>query len=95
MTRGRKKDMTIPPSRSLDHQRAYRDRKAKYVSDLEERCRNAEAENDTLRRELHALKAGTADGREEGETERRTVRLYYVTDRVGGLIGIVLSLCIR
>lgn len=72
MTRGRKKDLTIPPSRSLDHQRAYRDRKAKYVADLEERCRKAEAENDALRRELRALKAGRGDGEE-------TVRLVVFT----------------
>lgn len=72
MTRGRKKDLTIPPSRSLDHQRAYRDRKAKYVADLEERCRKAEAESDALRRELRVLKAGTTDGEE-------TVRLVVFT----------------
>ncbi|KAI0051879.1 hypothetical protein FA95DRAFT_1533799 [Auriscalpium vulgare] len=52
MTRGRKKDMTIQPSRSLAVQRAYRDRKAKYVEDLEERCQKAEAENERLRVEL-------------------------------------------
>lgn len=75
MARGRKKDLTIPPSRSLDHQRAYRDRKAKYVADLEERCRRAEAENEALRRELSGLKAG----RGEGEEERRMVRLVVFT----------------
>lgn len=32
MTRGRKKDLTIPPSRALAQQRDYRARKAQYVS---------------------------------------------------------------
>ncbi|ETW80580.1 hypothetical protein HETIRDRAFT_434636 [Heterobasidion irregulare TC 32-1] len=65
MTRGRKKDMTIPPSRSLAQQRAYRDRRAKYVADLEERCRVAEAENTRLRRELAIAKAGSSGGFDE------------------------------
>jgi cell shape-determining protein MreC len=52
MTRGRRKDTTLPPSRALAIQRAYRDRKAKYVSDLEDRCRKAEEENERLRKEL-------------------------------------------
>lgn len=95
MARGRKKDLTIPPSRSLDHQRAYRDRKARYVADLEERCRRSEAENEALRRELGVLKAG--GGEAEGEEERRMVRLvvstYFLTNRLGGLIDVGLFLC--
>lgn len=90
MARGRKKDLTIPPSRSLDHQRAYRDRKAKYVADLEERCRRSEAENEALRRELSVLKAGRGEG--EPEEKRRMVRpivfTYFLTYCVGGLIDI-------
>lgn len=65
MTRGRKKDMTMPPSRSLAQQRAYRDRRAKYVADLEERCRVAEAENTRLRQELAIAKAGSSGGFDE------------------------------
>src|SRR5258705_247786 len=38
MARGRQKDLTIPPSRSLAQQRAYRDRRAKYVADLAASC---------------------------------------------------------
>jgi hypothetical protein len=34
MTRGRKKDLTIPPSRALAQQRDYRARKAEYVYSL-------------------------------------------------------------
>ncbi|KAG6826401.1 hypothetical protein H0H92_015966 [Tricholoma furcatifolium] len=52
MTRGRPKDLTIPPTRALLQQRDYRARRAQYISDLEERVRKAEAENDGLRREL-------------------------------------------
>ncbi|KAI0254037.1 hypothetical protein BJV78DRAFT_1188106 [Lactifluus subvellereus] len=57
MTRGRRKDTTIPPSRALIIQRAYRDRKAKYLSDLEDRCRNAEEENERLRKELELARS--------------------------------------
>ncbi|KAA1475294.1 hypothetical protein DENSPDRAFT_842038 [Dentipellis sp. KUC8613] len=57
MPRGRKKDLTTPPTRALEIQRAYRDRKAKHVADLEERCSKAEAENERLREELAATRA--------------------------------------
>jgi len=57
MTRGRKKDLTIPPSRTLVQQRDYRARKANYVASLEERCHKAEEENATLRRELAEARA--------------------------------------
>lgn len=52
MARGRKKDMTIPPTRSLVQQRDYRARRALYVAELEERCRKTEEENFQLRKEL-------------------------------------------
>lgn len=60
MTRGRKKDLTIPPSRALVQQRDYRARKAQYVSELEDRCRRAEDENERLRRDLAEARAGLA-----------------------------------
>ncbi|KAF8638004.1 hypothetical protein AX16_010636 [Volvariella volvacea WC 439] len=60
MTRGRKKDLTIPPTRALVQQRDYRARKAKYVTDLEERCRRAEEENAQLRKDLELARAGLA-----------------------------------
>jgi hypothetical protein len=59
MTRGRRKDTSLPPSRTLVIQRAYRDRKAKYLSDLEERCRRAEEENERLRNELELARSGS------------------------------------
>jgi hypothetical protein len=52
MARGRKKDLTIPPTRTLVQQRDYRARRAQYITNLEERCRKAEEENVQLRREL-------------------------------------------
>ena len=58
MTRGRKKDLTIPPTRALVQQRDYRARKAHYIADLEERVRKAEAENEQLRKDLEAARAG-------------------------------------
>jgi len=61
MTRGRKKDLTIPPSRTLVQQRDYRARKAHYVASLEERCRNAEEENMQLRTELAEARAQVAN----------------------------------
>lgn len=57
MARGRRKDTTLSPSRSLIVQRAYRDRKAKYVADLEDRCRRAEEENERLRKELEQARS--------------------------------------
>jgi len=62
MTRGRKKDLTIPPTRALVQQRDYRARKASYIADLEERVRVAEAENAQLRKDLEAARSthGTA-----------------------------------
>ncbi|KAJ7135952.1 hypothetical protein C8R44DRAFT_869648 [Mycena epipterygia] len=55
MTRGRKKDHTIPATRALTLQRDYRARKTQYVADLEARCKAAEAENVRLRKELELL----------------------------------------
>lgn len=57
MTRGRKKDLTIPPTRSLVQQRDYRARKAHYVAELEDRVRRAEDENKQLRQELEVARA--------------------------------------
>lgn len=60
MTRGRKKDLTIPPTRALVQQRDYRARRAQYVSDLEDRCRRVEEENTRLRNDLAAVRTGQA-----------------------------------
>lgn len=60
MTRGRRKDNTLPPSRALIIQREYRDRKAKYLSALEDRCRKAEEENVRLRKELELARPESA-----------------------------------
>ncbi|KAF8160936.1 hypothetical protein B0H34DRAFT_857475 [Crassisporium funariophilum] len=57
MTRGRKKDLTIPPTRTLVQQRDYRARKATYIASLEERCRRVEEENAQLRKELMDTRA--------------------------------------
>jgi hypothetical protein len=57
MTRGRKKDLTIPPTRALIQQRDYRAKRAHYVASLEDRCRRVEEENAHLREELAAVKA--------------------------------------
>ncbi|KAJ7633580.1 basic region leucin zipper protein [Mycena polygramma] len=63
MTRGRKKDTTIPPTRALALQRDYRARKSQYVADLETRCKAAEEENARLKEELAFLRAqGSASG---------------------------------
>ncbi|KAE9401377.1 hypothetical protein BT96DRAFT_606324 [Gymnopus androsaceus JB14] len=58
MTRGRKKDLTIPPSRALAQQRDYRARKARYLAELEEHCRRVEQENVLLKQEVESLRAG-------------------------------------
>jgi hypothetical protein len=59
MTRGRKKDMTLPATRALTQQRDYRARKAQYLSDIERRLYESEAENRRLKAELNAIKNGT------------------------------------
>lgn len=56
MARGRKKDLTIPPTRALTQQRDYRARRAQYVSDLEDKCRALETENNNLKQEVNALR---------------------------------------
>ena len=58
MTRGRKKDLTIPASRALAQQRDYRARKAKYIAELEERCQRAEQESAELRKQLEVARTG-------------------------------------
>ncbi|PBK91774.1 hypothetical protein ARMGADRAFT_186525 [Armillaria gallica] len=55
MTRGRKKDPTIPITRSLAQQRDYRARRAQYIADLEKKCHLLEMENYDLRQELRYL----------------------------------------
>jgi len=57
MTRGRRKDLSIPPSRALLQQRDYRARKARYVADLEDRVRRVEEENARLKEEVDVLNA--------------------------------------
>ena len=81
MTRGRKKDHTIPESRALASQRSYRDRKAKYVAELEERCSAAEAEVIRLREELAEARrmqgsASILDTSEARQLVRRSSRYY-------------------
>lgn len=94
MTRGRRKDTTLPPSRALAIQRAYRDRKAKYVSDLEDRCRKAEEENERLRKELDLARsestitvANSELVSEENSAlhfrKKRPTELYFLKLRVG------------
>lgn len=56
MPRGRKRDLTLPPSRSLAAQRAFRERKAQFVADLEERCQRAESENVRLKEDVRVLR---------------------------------------
>lgn len=74
MTRGRKKDQTVPPTRSLAHQRDYRERRAKYVTDLEGRCRAAEGENRRLRQELELVRSENLAGAASQLLDPRTVR---------------------
>ncbi|KAL6298256.1 hypothetical protein BKA93DRAFT_820461 [Sparassis latifolia] len=57
MTRGRRKDLTIPPSRALLQQRDYRARKARYVAELEDRCQRLEQDNSQLREQVDMLQA--------------------------------------
>lgn len=62
MVRGRKRDLTAPPTRQLTQQRDYRARKARYLTELERRCLKAEEENVQLRRELELARAAMPFG---------------------------------
>ncbi|KAH9957947.1 hypothetical protein BC827DRAFT_631502 [Russula dissimulans] len=87
MTRGRRKDTTIPPSRALTIQRAYRDRKAKYIADLEDRCRKAEEENERLRKELVLLRSGSAVASINSEMARVCSDLMQNLERTQKVLG--------
>lgn len=83
MTRGRKIDHTIPPTRSVTQQRDYRARKAQFVAglqqrvqDLEEQCRRSEAENAQLRRELEVAKASSSQAPPVASYNPQTVRFH-------------------
>ncbi|KAG1898059.1 uncharacterized protein F5891DRAFT_502135 [Suillus fuscotomentosus] len=62
MVRGRKRDLTAAPTRQLTQQRDYRARKARYLTELEQRCLKAEDENVRLRRELELARAAIPFG---------------------------------
>ncbi|KAJ7274964.1 hypothetical protein C8J57DRAFT_1505700 [Mycena rebaudengoi] len=66
MARGRKKDHTIPATRSLTLQRDYRARRAQYIADLEARCTAAEADNVRLRKELEIARRAPAVALQSG-----------------------------
>lgn len=57
MVRGRKKDLSIPLTRTLAQQREYRARRTQYIEHLEERCKAAEEECQRLREELATVKS--------------------------------------
>ncbi len=80
MTRGRRKDSTLPPSRSLIIQRAYRDRKAKHLADLEDRCRKAEAENERLRKELELARSESATSIINSELVKKSHQVFEKMD---------------
>ncbi|KAJ7096671.1 hypothetical protein B0H15DRAFT_52706 [Mycena belliarum] len=75
MTRGRKKDNTIPPTRALTLQRDYRARKSQYVADLEARCKKAEEENIRLRKELDLARQGIPQANLSPEAMQASVHL--------------------
>ena len=85
MPRGRKKDLTKPPARSLIQQRDYRDRKARYIADLEERCRKAEEENVTLKEEIRKLKATQGSVGLMDQRNPETVSSFLSFSRIFGL----------
>lgn len=62
MKRGRKQDDTLPPSRSREIQRAFRQRRSDYIHGLEERVSQLENEvDDVLSRHGEALRYNTAE----------------------------------
>jgi hypothetical protein len=69
MTRGRRPNLSLEPSRQLLTQRAFRERKAAHLRSLEEAVERLEAENAALRAAGRAPQRRDAEGkREEGES---------------------------
>ncbi|PWN98994.1 hypothetical protein FA09DRAFT_359605 [Tilletiopsis washingtonensis] len=69
MTRGRRPNLSLEPSRQLLTQRAFRERKAAHLRSLEEAVERLEAENAALRAAGRAPQRRDAEGKkEEGES---------------------------
>ena len=72
MARGRRKDLTVPPTRALQAQRAYRVRKQHGFSELQERCRRLESENKAMRQQIGYLQRGVTS-----ENTVELVRIFH------------------
>lgn len=70
MTRGRRPDLSIEPSRQLQTQRAFRERKAAYLRGLEEEVQQQQDTIEQLRRRLG--ESGPVDGGADGEAGSST-----------------------
>ncbi|KAJ6590679.1 hypothetical protein DFH09DRAFT_908163 [Mycena vulgaris] len=75
MTRGRKKDHTIPQTRALTLQRDYRARKSQYIAELEARCKAAEEENVRLKKELELARQGAPKSASRSEMIQASAQL--------------------
>ncbi|THU90626.1 hypothetical protein K435DRAFT_864127 [Dendrothele bispora CBS 962.96] len=90
MVRGRKPDPNAPLSRSLLSQRDYRARKAQYVSDLEQKCKQLEEENERLTREVESLRqelGGTS--RDDSSLPSHLTSEGALVDRAHALTGVL------
>ncbi|KAK2467831.1 hypothetical protein APHAL10511_000126 [Amanita phalloides] len=85
MTRGRKKDPTIPPTRALIQQRDYRARRAHYVASLEEKCRKVEEENIQLREELAAVRVSRSTPPNHEVVEASIQLMHHLSSAVASL----------
>ncbi|KAH9935516.1 uncharacterized protein B0H18DRAFT_415105 [Fomitopsis serialis] len=95
MTRGRRKDMTIPPSRALLQQRDYRARKARYVADLEDRCKQVEEENARLKEQIDILGAqlrtAGQSAAQRTSPSPEMVRAFHLSAQLAAALATVLA----
>lgn len=72
MARGRRPDNSLEPSRQLLTQRAFRQRRAAHLAELEAKVRNLERENSALKGIAYVEEDEGSKGSKRAKTERST-----------------------
>ncbi|KAE8232618.1 hypothetical protein CF326_g2345 [Tilletia indica] len=80
MTRGRRPNLELPVTPSLNAQRAFRERKRKHLTDLEESVQRLTQENEDLKRRLLGSTSASASASTSATTASRSVDASTQTD---------------